>query len=105
MPRNKIFKELIFKKRFKSYQQFHSENRGKIYRTIIDLFKEFEKINNKNLSISISANIESIEWTTELTFNRSEYHLLKKDVMPYFEESEDYETCSEIIKIGKNLTI
>ena len=39
--KNKIFRDLIFKKKFKSYKQFHTENREKIYKSIIDLFKEF----------------------------------------------------------------
>ncbi len=105
MPRNKVFKELIFKKKFKSYHQFHTENKEKIYKSIIDLFKEFQIVKNKNLSVLISATIENIEWTTELNFNRNEYHVLKKDLMPFFEDIEDYETCSQIITISKNLTL
>lgn len=104
MPKNKIFRDLIFKKKFKSYGQFHSENKEKIYKTIIDLFKEFNVVKNKTLSMTISANIENIEWNTELIFNRDESYILKKDVMPYFEEIEDYETCSEIINLSKSLT-
>ena len=104
MPKNKIFRDLIFKKKFKSYGQFHSENKEKIYKTIIDLFKEFNVVKNKTLSMTISANIENIEWNTELIFNRDESYILKKDVMPYFEKIEDYETCSEIINLSKSLT-
>lgn len=104
MPKNKIFRDLIFKKKFKSYGQFHSENKEKIYKTIIDLFKEFNIVKNKTLSMTISANIENIEWNTELIFNRDESYILKKDVMPFFEKIEDYETCSEIINLSKSLT-
>lgn len=104
MPKTKIFRELKFTKRYKSYSDFHGDNREIIYKTIIDLFKEFKVVRNKTLSFLISANIENIEWKTELSFNRGELFLLKKDVMPYFEEIEDYETCSEIISITKNLT-
>jgi len=104
MPKTKIFKDLIFKKKYKSYGQFHSENREKIYKTIIELFKEFSLVKNKTLSMTISADIENIEWNTELCFNRGESYILKKDVMPYFEEIEDYETCSEIINLSKSLT-
>lgn len=104
MPRNKLFKSLIFKKKFKSYNHFHTENREKIYKSIVDLFQEFQFVKNKTLTVSISANIENIEWSTELTFNRDEFHILKKDVMPYFEDIEDYETCSKIVSITKSLT-
>jgi hypothetical protein len=104
MPKIKVFKELTFPIKYKSYSDFHTENKEEIYKTIIDLFKEFKVVKNKTLSFLISANIENIEWKTELSFNRDELFLLKKDVMPYFEEIEDYETCSEIISITKNLT-
>lgn len=104
MPRNKIYKELIFRKKFKSYHDFHNENKEKIYKSIIDLFSEFQNIKNKTLSLTISAKIENIDWSTELTFNRNEIHILKKDLMGYFEDIEDYETCSQIISLSKNLT-
>jgi hypothetical protein len=105
MPRNKIFKELIFNKKFKSYHDFHNENKENIYKSIIDLFSEFKKVKNKSLSIIINAKIENIDWTTELNFNRNEIHILKKDLMSYFEEIEDYETCSQIISLSKTLTV
>lgn len=104
MPRHKIFTELTFEKKFKSYHDFHNENKEKIYKSIIDLFSEFQKVKNKTLSIVISAKIENIDWTTELNFNRNEIKILKKDLMGYFEEIEDYETCSQIISLSKNLT-
>ena len=65
---------------------------------------EFQNIKNKTLSLTISAKIENIDWSTELTFNRNEIHILKKDLMGYFEDIEDYETCSQIISLSKNLT-
>ena len=30
--------------------------------------------------------------------------VLKRDLMPFFESNEDYETCSEIISLTKDLT-
>ena len=104
MPRTKIFRELVFRKKFKSYHDFHDENREKIYKSIIELFSEFQNTKNKTLSLTINAKIENIEWSTELIFNRNEVHILKKDLMGYFEEIEDYETCSQIISLSKTLT-
>lgn len=104
MPRTKIFKELVFKKKYKSYHEFHNENKEKIYKSIVELFSEFQRVRNKTLSITISAKIENIDWTTELLFNKNEVDILKKDLMGYFEDIEDYETCSTIISLSKNLT-
>jgi hypothetical protein len=104
MPNNQIFKELTFGKKFKSYHEFHNENREEIYKSIVDLFSEFQNVKRKTLAIAIKANIENIEWSTELNFNRNELYLLKKDIMPFFEDNEDYETCHQIISLTKNLT-
>jgi hypothetical protein len=104
MPRTKIFKELVFKKKYKSYHEFHYENKEKIYKSIVELFSEFQIVRNKTLSITISAKIENIDWTTELLFNKNEVDILKKDLMGYFEDIEDYETCSTIISLSNNLT-
>lgn len=104
MPKTKIFKELIVKKKFKSYTQFHNENKEKIYKSVIELFKEFQNTRSKNLTLVVGAKIENVEWSTELTFNKNEFYVLKKDIMPYFEKIEDYETCSEIINLMKSLT-
>lgn len=103
MPKTKNFQNLTFKKKFKSYNEFHNENKNKIYKSIVNLFKEFTNTNIKSLSLSIDANIEGIEWNTELHFNRNEINVLKKDIMPYFEDIEDYEMCSEIINLTKTI--
>ena len=45
-----------------------------------------------------------MDWDTEFTFNRDETIVLKRDVLPYFEDIEDYESCSEILNLYKDLT-
>jgi hypothetical protein len=105
MPKKKVFQELIFKKKYKTYNDFHVDNKEIIYKTIINLFKEFQLSKNKLFYMLIHANIENIEWSTELSFNKNEFYILKKDIMPHFEEIEDYETCSEIINITKGLDL
>ncbi len=104
MSKTKIFKELVFKKKYKSYHEFHNENKEKIYKSIVELFSEFQIVRNKSLSITINAKIENIDWCTELIFNKNEVEILKKDLMSFFEDMEDYETCSTIISLSKNLT-
>ena len=104
MPKKKVFEELVFKKKYKSYTDFHFENKEVIYKTIINLFKEFTITKNRVNSMVINANIENIEWSTELSFNKNESYILKKDIMPHFEDIEDYETCGEILNITKSLT-
>ena len=37
-----------------------------------------------------------MDWDTEFTFNRDETIVLKRDVLPYFEDIEDYAAMSKM---------
>jgi hypothetical protein len=52
----------------------------------------------------MSAKFKDADWNTEFEFHRSETIVLKRDILPYFEENEDYETCSKVVNLHKELT-
>lgn len=99
-----LFKELSFDGRYNDFTDFYDENKTEIYKSIIELFAEFKKNKKKSLNLQISAKIRGLDWDTEFTFKRDETIILTRDVMPYFENMEDYETCSEIVSLNKDLT-
>jgi hypothetical protein len=99
-----LFKELSFEGRYNDFTDFYDENKIDIYKSIIELFSEFKKNKKKSLNLQISAKIKGLDWDTEFTFKRDETIILTRDVMPYFENIEDYETCSEIVSLNKDLT-
>jgi hypothetical protein len=100
-----VFKELKFKGKYQEFKDFYDENKETIYRSIIELFKEFTKSRKKYLTLYISAKIQGLEWDTEFNFNKGESIILKRDLMPYFEDIEDYETCGDLISLHKELTL
>lgn len=102
--KNAPFKSLVYEDRYKTYGDFYDEHKTEIYKSIFEIFKEFKKNKGENLSLYISAKIEGIDWDTEFNFHRDETILLKRDLMPYFEKIEDYETCIEIKNLYKELT-
>lgn len=99
-----IFESLIFDGEFLEFKDFYDENKETIYRSIIKLFEEFKKTKKKTLTLFISAKIQGLEWDTEFNFTKNESIILKRDLMPYFEDKEDYETCGDIINLHKELT-
>lgn len=103
-PKQRYFKELFIEGRYKDFNDFYDENKLVIYKSIIDIFLEFKKTRKKTLTLNISAKIKGLDWDTEFTFNRDETIVLKRDVLPYFEDIEDYESCSEILNLYKDLT-
>lgn len=99
------FKKLKLSGKYNSFPQFYDQNKEMIYRTIVDVFEAFKTKKNANLLLVVSAKIEDIAWKTEFNFNRKESIILKRDIMPYFEEIEDYETCERIKNLHKELTL
>jgi len=105
-PRKKStpFKSLIYKQKYRTYDDFYTEHKTEIYKSILEIFKEFNSTRKKNLCLYISAKIQSVDWDTEFHFHKDESIVLKRDLMPHFEDIEDYETCDEIKNLYKQLT-
>lgn len=97
-------KELIFEGKYKEFSDFYDKNKETIYRSILELFNEFKTTRKKVVQLYIYSKIQGLDWDTEFNFTRNDTIVLKRDILPYFEQIEDYETCDEIIKIYKELT-
>lgn len=99
------FKKLEITGKYKDFGDFYDENKRLIYESIFDVFKEFKTTRKKTLTLFVSAKIQGLEWDTEFNFHKQEAVVLKRDLMPFFEEIEDYETCGEINNLYKELTL
>lgn len=89
----KNFKEIIFNETYESFKDFYSNNNEIIYQGIIELFQEFINTKKKNLTLFVRGQINEIVWDTEFNFTREESYILTRDLLPYFENIEDFETC------------
>lgn len=98
-----FFRELKYTKKYNSFEEFYSENKPEIYKTIVDVFEEFKNTEKKVITISLSALISGINWDTDFGFTKDQYFVMKRDILPYFEEHEDYEMCGRILKLDKEL--
>lgn len=109
MPRRSVSKnpdkELIFNGKYKDFKDFFEINKETIFKSIVDLFIDFrDEKNQKNLELRVAAKIKGLDWDTKFDFKREESIVLVRDIMPYFEEIEDYETCFKIYKLHQELT-
>lgn len=98
------FKSLVFKQKYKTYDEFYDEHKTEIYKSIFEIFKQFKSNRKKTLCLYLSAKIQGVDWDTEFHFHKDESIVLKRDLMPHFEDIEDYETCDEIKNLYKELT-
>ena len=89
-------KKLSIKGKYSGFTDFYDINKVKIYKNIINLFGNLKNKDKNNLILVLSAKIMDLDWETELKFSRQEIIVLIRDLIPYFESIEDYETCGEI---------
>ena len=102
--KTKPHKELIINGLYSEFSDFYDHNKELIYKSIIDLFNDFKKTKKNTLQLHISSVIQGLEWDTEFNFTKEDSIVLKRDIMPYFEDIEDYEMCDNILKLYKELT-
>jgi len=98
-------KKLSIKGKYNEFSDFYDVNKVVIYKNILKLFTSFKDKENTTLVLTISAKIKGLDWETDLKFTRDEINVLKRDIMPYFEEIEDYETCGKICKLHETLQV
>ena len=103
-----IFKTVRIKGSYDGFNEFYRKNREIILEGIIDVFNEFKKTDKKKLTFLIKVNL-SIEdgetlWDSEFTFTRKDYPVLVKEVIPFYEEKENYEKCLEIMNLYNDFT-
>jgi hypothetical protein len=103
MSNNVVVKKLTLKGKYDGFTDFYDVNKVVIYQNIFKLFKTFKNKEKTQLILTISAKIKGLDWETDLKFSRDELHVLKRDIMPYFEEIEDYEMCGEICNLYDTL--
>jgi hypothetical protein len=102
--KNQPFRELKLSGKYNDFTDFYDENKEIIYKSILEVFREFKVTKKKSLSLYVSAKIKGLEWDTEFNFHKEEAIVLKRDLMPFFESVEDYETCMEIKTLYGELT-
>ncbi len=99
-----VRKELIFKENYNGFNEFYDANKTTIYKSILELFEEFKNIDNNELTLSLFARIEELDWNTEMIFRRENQNILKREILNYFEEIEEFEICQKIIILHNDLT-
>lgn len=88
---------------YQDFNDFYQNNKETIYRHIIELFKGLTKTKKKYLKLLVHSKIEGFTWGTEFVFDKSRKQILMNDILPFFEEREEYEICSEIVTLYKTL--
>jgi len=91
-----IIKNLTIEGNYNGFPDFYEKNKKPIYENIINLFGVLKSKEKEYATLIITTKITDIDWDTDLTFTLKQSFLLLKDILPFFEEIEEYETCDKI---------
>jgi hypothetical protein len=97
------FRILEYHGNYQTFEDFYSEHKSEIYESIVSIFEKFKSSSKNVLTINLRATIGSVFWNSDLAFTRDQFFILKRDILPFFEEEEDYEICCRIMKIYDEL--
>ena len=95
--------------KYNSFEDFLDKNKPLIYGGVVDSFKHLITTRKKEIKFVVNASFllskgEIMDWKTEFQLSKKDPDILIDHVIPYFEDIEDYEKCSEIISLYKSLT-
>lgn len=102
--RNEPYITLSLDGDYVDFRDFYDNNKETIYKNIVEVFKGLKVSRKKKLNLLVLAKISGLEWDTEFKFSKDDKKTLVRDVIPYFEQIEDYETCLEIKNLHDCLT-
>lgn len=88
-----------------NFETFYDKNKKIIYDSIFDTLLGFTIKNTIQLTLFVSSNIQNRHWETSFNFNRNDLKILKRDLMPFYEQTEDYEMCKKIGQLYDNLNL
>lgn len=88
---------------YKDFNDFYQTNKEEIYKNIINLFKGLTKTKKRYLKLLVHSKIEGFIWGTEFVFDKTQKQILMNDILPFFEDREEYEVCSEIVKVYNSI--
>jgi hypothetical protein len=100
---------VFVKGKYKNFEDFLEKNKDLIYGGVIDSFKELLGTRKRKIKYTVNATVkldnnEIVEWKTEFLLLKNEPDILVDHIMEYYEGNEDYEKCSEILNLYKELT-
>jgi hypothetical protein len=95
--------------KYKSFEDFLDKNKPLIYGGVVDSFKQLLSTRKREIKFVVNASLlldknDVMDWKTEFQLSKKEPEILIEHIMPYFEDIEDYEKCSEILNLYKSLT-
>jgi len=103
ISQQKPYIKLEIDENYQDFNDFYQTNKDTIYKNIINIFKGLKTTRKKYLKLLVHSKIDGFTWGTEFVFDKTQKQILVNDILPFFEEREEYEICGEIMKIYNSI--
>lgn len=90
------------KQQYKNFKHLYDTNKGDIYDGVLKIYEELYNSRKRTLMLLVTTDMGKLSWDTEFFFKKEEYGILIDQILPYFEELEDYEKCAQIKKLHES---
>lgn len=92
----------IQKQQYKNFKHLYDTNKEDIYKGVVEIYEELKNSRKRSLMLLVTTDVGPLSWDTEFIFKKEEYEILIDQILPYYEEIEDYETCAKIKKLHES---
>jgi hypothetical protein len=87
-----------FDEEYDDFTSFLNDAKDTIYRATYKAFNDL-RLGIETVQIVVQAHVDETDFESVLEYTESDADVLKDVIIPYFEQKEDYETCSKILAI------
>jgi hypothetical protein len=102
MSKNSYDSVLVLEKNYSDFKEFIDDTKTMIYKTIINLYEKLENSKKRKFKLLIKSTVRDVDFDTDFEISKDCSRNLMDEILNYFVEHEDYETCIKIRELLKN---
>jgi hypothetical protein len=90
---------LVIEKEYDDFDTFFNESKEIIYRKMIDLYETIKDPSLDDITLTVLATIDDSPFNSNFSISKNTSELLMDVIIPFFESTEEYETCDRALKL------
>jgi hypothetical protein len=99
METNNQIEEIKFEVNYPGFSEFQADCMDRIYRKFLFVYETLYLSGIETKKMVVHAKIDGVVFDSVFEISRENTDLLTDTICKYFEEIEEYETCSKIMKM------
>ena len=93
---------LVLEKNYSDFKEYIDDSKSMIYKTIINLCEKLKNTKKRRIKLLVKSTVKDVDFDTEFEMDKLYSKNLLNEILNYFVEHEDYETCIKVRELLKN---